>query len=72
MVEDLSDTFDGHLRAEGWLAMGGQIVDVSIMSAPKQRNRRDENEKIKAGETPEDWSRFKRSQKDTDARWIKR
>ena len=72
VVEDLFDTFDGHLKAEGYLAMGGQIVDASIAPAPKQRNRRDENETIKAGEAPDDWSRAKRSQKDTDARWTKK
>ena len=36
--------------------MGGQIIDASIVVVSKQRNRRDENDKIKAGEPPEDWA----------------
>jgi IS5 family transposase len=41
---------------------------------PKQRNSRDDNARIKAGETPEGWTSqpAKRSQKDTDARWTKK
>ena len=44
----------------------------SIVSAPKQRNSREENKRIKNGETPEDWNQAKRRQKDTDARWTKK
>ena len=35
---------------------GGQIIDSTIVSAPKQHNSREENETIKEGETPEDRS----------------
>ncbi len=54
--------------------MGGQIIDASIVPVPKQRNSRDENAKIKAGEIPEGWAKqpAKRAQKDTDARWTKK
>ena len=74
MVEGLFDEFDGYLKDQGYLAMGGQIIDASIVPVPKQRNGRDDNAKIKAGETPEDWENqpAKRSQKDTDARWTKK
>ena len=73
-IESLFEDFDGFLEQQGYLAMGGQIIDASIVAVPKQRNRRDENDKIKAGETPEDWATkpAKRSQKDTDARWTKK
>ena len=56
------------------LAMGGQIIDASIVPVPKQRNSRDDNARIKDGETPEGWKDqpAKRSQKDTDARWTKK
>ena len=59
---------------QGYLAMGGQIVDASIVRVPKQRNSRDDNAKIKAGETPAGWAKqpAKRAQKDTDARWTKK
>ncbi len=74
MIEELFDAFDGHLKQQGYLAMGGQIIDASIVPVPKQRNSRDENARIKDGEMPEGWENqpAKRSQKDTDARWTKK
>ena len=73
-IEALFEDFDGYLEKQGYLAMGGQIIDASIVAVPKQHNRRDENTKIKEGETPEGWKSkpAKRSQKDTDARWTKK
>jgi transposase, IS5 family len=35
-VEELFDLFDGFLKDKGYLAMGGQIIDATIVSAPKQ------------------------------------
>ena len=63
-----------HLEQQGYLAMGGQIIDASIVPVPKQRNSGDDNARIKEGETPEGWENqpAKRSQKDTDARWTKK
>lgn len=51
--------------------MGGQIVDATLVCAPKQRNRQDEKAAIKAGRVPEDWQDkpAKLRQKDRDARW---
>jgi len=74
LVEELFAAFDGHLKDQGWRAMGGQIIDASIVPVPKQRNSRDENATIKEGKTPEDWENTpaKRSQKDTYARWTKK
>ena len=37
-VDALFARFDATLRASGYLAMGGQIVDATIVAAPKQRN----------------------------------
>ena len=37
-MEALFATFDRELRRAGYLAMGGQIVDATLVSAPKQRN----------------------------------
>src|SRR5882724_5065431 len=52
----------------------GQIIDATIVSVPKQRNTKEENEAIKAGKTPEGWEKqpAKNAQKDKDARWTKR
>jgi IS5 family transposase len=73
-VEELFAAFDAHLQAQGWLAMGGQMIDASIVPVPKQRNGREENATVKAGGTPEGWDDqpAKRRQKDTDARWTKK
>ena len=74
VIEALFEDFDGYLEKQGYLAMGGQIIDASIVAVPIQRNSRDENAKIKEGETPEGWENkpAKRRQKDTDARWTKK
>ena len=50
VIEALFETFDGYLKDQGYLAMGGQIIDASIVAVPKQRNSREENARIKAGE----------------------
>src|SRR5437773_5311769 len=56
------------------MARGGQMVDATIVPVPKQRNSRDENETVKAGQTPSDWEKkpAKLRQKDRDARWTKK
>jgi IS5 family transposase len=74
VIEALFEDFDGYLEQQGYLAMGGQIIDASIVPVPKQRNSRDENARIKDGETPGDWENrpAKRSQKDTEARWTRK
>jgi transposase, IS5 family len=70
-VEALFARFDATLREAGWLAMGGQIVDASIVAAPKQRNTEAERAAIKAGQIPKGWAEkpAKLRQKDRDARW---
>lgn len=70
-VDALFAQFDAMLRQAGYLAMGGQIVDASIVAAPKQRNTEAEKAAIKAGQIPEGWTAkpAKLRQKDRDARW---
>ena len=74
LMEALFEDFDGYLKSQGYRAMGGQIIDASIVAVPIQRNRRDDNEQIKRGEMPAAWAdkAAKRRQKDTDARWTKK
>ena len=74
VIEALFETFDGYLKDQGYLAMGSQIIDASIVAVPKQRNSREENARIKAGETPAGWEDkpAKRRQKDVEARWTKK
>lgn len=72
LVKTLFEQFDAYLWEQGFRAEKGQIVDASIIAAPRQRNTRKENRQIKEGDTPEDWPENKRRQKDTDARWTKK
>ena len=72
LIKPLFKQFDDFLRENGFAAKKGQIVDATIVQAPRQRNSRDENKKIKEGEVPDDWDENKRRQKDTDARWTKK
>jgi IS5 family transposase len=72
LIKQLFTQFDEFLRKNGFSAKKGQIVDASIVSAPRQRNSRDENKDIKKGSIPSHWSDNKKRQKDTDARWIKK
>lgn len=48
-IEALLERFDGALSVAGFLAMSGQIIDASIVAAPKQRNTDGEKRDIKAG-----------------------
>jgi len=74
VIERLFERFDRHLEANGYIARGGQIVDASIVSVPRQWNTREENEAVKSGRTPAAWENkpAKNRQKDKDARWTKK
>jgi len=64
--------FDWQLHKKGYIPIGGQIVDASLVPAPKQRNTEDEKAKIKAGKSAQEiWpdKPNKAAQKDTQARW---
>lgn len=71
VMQDLFARFEAHLQAQGYRALKGQIVDASIVRVPKQRNGREENRQVKAGEVPPAWYEHphKLRQKDLDARW---
>jgi transposase, IS5 family len=72
-VERLFQRFDAVLREAGYLAMGGQIVDATVIQARRPRLSKDEKVTVKGGAVPEGWSPAKRAQMDTDGRWtIKR
>jgi IS5 family transposase len=70
-IDKLFDRFEAALEAEGYFAMSGQIVDASLVAAPKQRNTDEEKQAIKEGRVPKDWkdNPAKLRQKDRDARW---
>ena len=60
------------MTATRYLPMAGQILDATLVAAPRQRNTAEEKARIKAGEKaaaiwPDKPARAR--QKDTDARW---
>jgi hypothetical protein len=56
------------LRDAGYLAMGGQIVDATVVQARRPRLTTDEKATVKGGGVPAGWSSAKRAQMDTDGR----
>ena len=74
--ESLFDTFLAHLQKEHGLALAkeGVMIDASFAEVPRQRNNREDNALIKAGEVPpalQDNAKV-RAHKDLDARWTKK
>lgn len=76
IMEELFERFDRELESAYPITHKGSIVDATLVDAPRQRNTRDENKKIKAGVVPKEWEKPERinklRQKDTDARWTKK
>jgi transposase, IS5 family len=70
-IEVVFERFEAALATAGFLAMSGQIIDASIVAAPKQHNTDDEKRDIKDGRIPPEWAKkpAKLRQKDRDARW---
>lgn len=70
-MDMLFQLFNKNLKDKGYLAMGGQIVDASVIKAPRQRLREDEKAAVKLGKSAEEiWENpSKVRQKDIDARW---
>lgn len=57
---------------KGFIARGGQMIDATLVPAPKQKISRREKEIIQQQATPSDWKPAQRRQKDTDATWTKK
>jgi IS5 family transposase len=72
MIDKLFSMLDEQLCNDGIIVNKGSIIDASFVNVPRQRNSREENEQIKDGNVPEEWSEEKKRQKDTDARWTKK
>ena len=71
VIEALFSRFDQTVRVAGYIPMSGQIIDASLVAAPRQRTTEAEKADIKAGRTPQEWQDkpAKLRQKDRDARW---
>jgi transposase, IS5 family len=82
LVDELFATFNQALLGEGIELKSGQIIDATFIPVPIQRNTKEENASIKAGNTPAAWSKEdgkedskaanKLAHKDVDARWTKK
>ena len=70
----LFEAFGNLLDKRGLIAREGSIVDASFVEAPRQRNDRDQNGRIKQGRRPEEFDANPAvgRQKDTEARWTKK
>lgn len=73
-ARELFEAFKRQLAERGLLVKEGVMVDATFVEVPRQRNSREDNAKIKQGETPEEWVKQPRklAQKDVDARWTKK
>ncbi len=74
LVEKLFSQFNEYLESKGLIMNEGKMIDASFTVAPRQRNTRDENKKIKEGKGDELWNDKpnKKKHKDIDARWTKK
>lgn len=74
LSEVLFHEFKSFLETKSLILNEGQMIDASFTVAPRQRNTREENEKIKNGEGSDLWNDkpHKKRHKDIDARWTKK
>ena len=74
VYDELFELFNEKLLKIGVITREGSIEDATFVDVPRQRNKKEENEAIKAHETPEGWedNPHKLAQKDLDARWAKK
>jgi transposase, IS5 family len=71
-LDDLFARLDRAITEAGYLPMAGQIVDATLVAAPRQRNTDAEKAAIRQGRTADEiWPEkpAKARQKDVDARW---
>jgi len=70
-IDILFNRFDATLRNVGYLPMSGQILDATLVAAPKQRNTNAEKADMREGRIPSGLAgqASKLSHKDRHARW---
>ena len=54
LIKKIFERFDTLLCENGFAARKGQIIDASIVQAPRQRNSREENKQILEDKLPEE------------------
>ncbi|GHE72896.1 hypothetical protein GCM10019059_35610 [Camelimonas fluminis] len=70
-INSLFARFEAAVTELGFVPMGGQVIDASVIPAPRQRNTDSEKKDIREGRIPRDGKDrpAKLRQKDRDARW---
>lgn len=71
-AQALFDGVTAQLLKQGYIARSGQIVDATLVPAPKQHNNKADKEQLGQGAMPAHWKPAKRRQKDLDASWTKK
>ena len=71
-AQALFEAVKRQIERKGYIARGGQIVDATLVRAPRQHFSRDEQEIVERRAMPRGWSPAKRRQKDLDASWTKK
>ncbi len=71
-VEALFAELDRQIRAHGLEARAGQIIDATLVPAPKQHFTKGDKEILEQNAVPADWKPAKRRQKDLDGSWTKK
>jgi len=74
IVQVLFDQFISYLEDKSLIFNEGKLIDASFTIAPRQRNTKEENDKIKKGEGADLWNEKpnKKRHKDIHARWTKK
>ncbi len=72
LVDALFDVFNTQLFNLGVSMKSGQIIDATFVPVPIQRNSREDNKVVKAGDTPSEWTDKQAAHKDMEARWTKK
>jgi hypothetical protein len=65
IIDTVFYRFVRRLEEKGIITHSGSIIDAAFVEVPKQRNTREENKTIKAGEKRA--NKHKKAQKDVDA-----
>jgi IS5 family transposase len=74
LAEELFSLFSNELQKLNLIVNEGKIIDASFVEVPRQRNKSEENERIKEGKGEDLWEDKpkKKRRKDIDARWTKK
>jgi len=73
-MDCLFTQFSSYLNEQGYQAQGGQIIDATLIPAPKQKITKEEKKDLEQGQIPEKWqdNPHKAAQKDVNAQWTQK